>query len=182
MIHQDKPDFVLQFPGRDVGLEFTEAKSQEEAATDAQAQHMGKSVWLFEDQFKKGIPLRSAAERRQVIENPPPGGPGWGDDRGVPEWVDWMMSVMEKKTQDLAKPAFDNHPENWLLVYDDLPIFPAQTTSNRWMALNARLHRCFAEKMHYGTVFIDSADELAEFASAGWTVQSIINLWKGRGL
>jgi hypothetical protein len=40
MIHRDRPDFLLWFADRDVGLEFTEALSREEAEIDALAEHM----------------------------------------------------------------------------------------------------------------------------------------------
>jgi hypothetical protein len=178
LIHRDKPDFLLQFPIRDVGLEFTEAVSQEEAAIDAQAQHMGKSILLFEDQFKKDMPIRTAAQRRQIIENPPRGGPGWGDDRGVPQWVEWIMSFVTKKTDDLAKPDFDKYGNKWLLVYDNLPLPFATDTPKRWTDLTARLPQYFAEACHYDIIFIDSASELAELTPIGYTVRRIVDLWK----
>jgi hypothetical protein len=176
--HRDKPDFALQFASRDIGLEFTEAVSEEQAETDALAYHMNKSVLLFTDQFKKDMPKRTAAQRRRIIENPPRGGPGWGDDRGVPEWVEWIMGFIRKKTRDLAKPDFDKHAENWLLVYDNLPVPFAQDTPKRWTDLSERLHHYFTGVCHYGTIFIDSANELAELNSVGCSVQPIVDLWK----
>ena len=178
VIHQDKPDFLLRFPTRDVGFEFTEAASQEEAAIDAQAQHMGKSVLLFEDQFKKDMPKRTAAQRRQIIEKPPRGGPGWGDDRGIPQWVEWIMSFVTRKTGNLAKPDFDKYADNWLMVYDNLPIPFATDTPKRWTDLTARLPQYFAGMYHFDTIFIDSANELAELTPVSCTVQRIVDPWR----
>jgi hypothetical protein len=176
--HRDKPDFLLQLAGHHVGLEFTEAVSEEEVEIDALAYRMNKSVLLFTDQFKKDMPKRTAAQRRQIIESPPRGGPGWGDDRGVPQWVEWMVSFIQKKTRDLAKPDFDKYAENWLLIYDNLPVPFAQDTPKRWTELGAKLHHYFTEVCHYSTLFVDSADGLAELTSIGCTVQPIVNLWK----
>jgi hypothetical protein len=178
VVHRDKPDFLLRFAGHDIGLEFTEAVAKEEAEIDALAYRMNKSVVLFTDQFKKDMPRRTAAQRRQIIESPPRGGPGWGDDRGVPQWVEWMVSFIQKKTRDLAKPDFDRYAENWLLVYDNLPVPFAQDTPKRWTELDARLRHYFAEVCHYSTVFVDSANGLAELTSVGCTVQPIVDLWK----
>lgn len=178
VIHRDKPDFLLQFGNRPIGLEFTEAVSQEDAEIDALATRMDKSILLFSDQFKRDTPKRTAKQRREIIKNPPPGGPGWGDDRGIPEWVEWMMSFIEKKTGDLAKPDFDRRDENWLLVYDNLPVPFARDALKRWPDLNEVLNRYFADDRHYDKIFVDSASTLAEFTPTGWTIQLIVDLWK----
>jgi len=146
LIHRDRPDFLLQFADRDVGLEFTEALSREEAEIDALAEHMDTSVVLFSDLFTKKddeeakgtaeTPRRTAAQRRQIIQNPPQGGPGWGDDRGVPQWAEWIMGFVGKKTSDLMKPKFDKYSVNWLLVHDNLPVPFARDTPKRWMTLD----------------------------------------------
>jgi len=175
---QDRPDFLLRFLSHDVGLEFTEAVSQEEAEIDALAYRMNKPVLLFTDQFKRNMPKRTAAERRQIIETPPRGGPGWGDDRGVPEWVEWMMDSIQKKTADFAKPDFDRHTENWLVIHDNSPEPFARDTPMRWTALRARLDCYFATGCHYDTIFIDSENELAEFTPVGYTIQPVSDLWR----
>jgi hypothetical protein len=176
--HRDRPDFLLRLARREIGLEFTEAVSQEEAEIDALACHLNKSVLLFTDQFKRDMPKRTAAQRRQIIENPPLGGPGWGDDRGVPEWVEWMMDCIQKKTRSLAKADFDKYAENWLLVCDELPLPFATDTAKRWIDLRAKLDRYFVEECHYDTVFIDSANELARLTPNGYAIWAVADLWR----
>lgn len=186
--HRDRPDFLLRFAHREIGLEFTEAISREEAEIDALAHHMDTSVLLFADLFTKKddedaegteeTPRRTAAQRQQTVRHPPQGGPGWGDDRGVPEWAEWIMKFIEKKTGDLARPEFDKHPEKWLLVYDNLPLPFAQDTPTRWTELGVRLHDYFTQACHYSAIFVDSGNDLAEFASVTPTVQPVVNLWK----
>ncbi len=149
---------------------------------------MNTSVLLFADLFTKKddedaggteeTPKRTAAQRRRTIHHPPPGGPGWGDDRGVPQWVEWMMSFIDKKTGDLAKPEFDKYSENWLLVYDNLPVPFAQDSPKRWTELDVELRDYFAQACHYSTIFVDSGNDLAEYASAECTVRPVVNLWR----
>jgi hypothetical protein len=139
---------------------------------------------LFSEQFTQKddeeakASKRTAAQRRPIIQNPAQGGPGWGDDRGVPQWSKWIMAFVNKKTCDLAKPEFDKHSGNWLLVYDNLPVPFARDTPKRWTDLGDRLRGYFAGVSHYDIVFIDSANELAEFTSAGHLVQPIVDLWR----
>ena len=185
--HREKPDFLLRFAHREIGLEFTEAASREDAEMDALAHHMNTEVVLFADLFTRKddedaegteeTPRRTAAQRQQTIQQPPPGGPGWGDDRGVPEWVEWIMKFIEKKTGNFAKLEFDKYSENWLLVYDNLPRPFARDTPKRWTELGVKLHEYFAQVCHYSTIFVDSANNLAEFTSVGCTVQPVANLW-----
>jgi hypothetical protein len=134
-----------------------------------------------DDEEAKGTaetPRRTAAQRRQIIQNPPQGGPGWVDDRGVPQWAEWIMGFVGKKTSDLMKPKFDKYSVNWLLVHDNLPVPFTRDTPKRWMTLGDRLRNYFAEVIHYDALFIDSGNELAEFASTGHVIQPIVNLWR----
>jgi hypothetical protein len=178
LTHRDKPDFHLELPDQDVGLEFTEAVSQEEAAIDAQAQHMGKSVVLFADQFKKDMPRRTAAERRRIIEDPPPGGVGWGDDRGVPEWIEWMLDPIRKKIIAFAKPGFVKYAENWLLIHDDSPTLCGRNVRDRWVQLEMELKHHFSQTLCYDVIFIESDNELARFTEKEFTVSTLVDLWK----
>jgi hypothetical protein len=182
--HRDKPDFLLRLPGKDVGIEVTQALSKEYAEIDALASHMNKTVWLFADQFTKQVdeaaqeePKRTAAERRDIIQNPPPGQSGRGDDGGVAEWVDWIMEKIEKKTADFANPEFDKFSENWLLVCDSL-LPCAGTAPKRWTDVNVKLTAYFSKEARFDAVFILTSGELAEFARGKRALRPIVDLWR----
>jgi hypothetical protein len=177
IIHRDKPDFLFKLPHHEVGLEFSEATSEVEAAIDAQAQHMGKSVLLFTDLFQKDMPNLNAKQKREIIENPPPGGPGWGNNRGVPDWVAWIMDCIKKKTGDYSHSDFTKYKENWLLVYDNLPIPFARDTSRRWADLDLKLKQYFSKQWHYDTLFVLSGNDLARLTRNERNVYEIADLW-----
>jgi len=176
VIHQDKPDFLLQFPRANVGLEFTLATSQELAEIDALAEQTGKAMCLPLDQFAEGAPKRSTAERRAILENRPRMGDGWVDDEPDREWKIGMMNRIRRKTNDLRGPHSTRCKENWLLIYDDLTVnFLA--TPEKAALLNRELESYFREQCCYDVVFIESVGELLEFTSGGCTKQQINDVW-----
>jgi hypothetical protein len=168
----------MRLPNNDIGIEFTKATSEMQAAIDDQAKHMGKSVLLFTDLFQRNMPKLNAEQKREIIENPPPGGPGWGDSRGVPEWVAWIVDSIEKKTVAYSKSNFKKFKENWLLVYDNVPVPFARDTSDRWVDLDVRLKQYFSEKCHYDTLFVLSDNDLAKLIPNKWNVYDVTDLWR----
>jgi hypothetical protein len=183
IVHQDKPDFLLCYDDHDIGVEITEAVSQEWAATDALAEQMsneemgieeGESCLLFEDHFKRGTPKRTADQRRELIKNQP-SGQGWGDFGMDREWADFMMDCIVRKTAALSKPSFAKYKENFLLIYDNLPVFrfPRPQPIDY---LTEKLKAYFAKQSRYDGILIDSHGELLEFYPCRHESHQIVDL------
>jgi hypothetical protein len=176
VVHQDKPDFLLSYDEREVGIEFTEAVSQEWAETKALAKQEGEEVFLLMDQFKRGTPKRTTSERRELIRNLPCGD-GWADDEPEREWARWMMDCVLAKTKSFGKPRFEKYDKNWLLIYDNLPVQFTEIEDIEVAVgyLMVELNSYWPQKNRYDGILIETGNQLIEIS--GWNQQPIIDLW-----
>ena len=119
--HADKPDFVLSMSGGSVGIEHTEAVSENVARAEfLREKGLGPEVY-FTPRATPGEPRRNAAELRDEIEANEPGA-GWAGDSAEREWATAMFHYIKKKIRKATAPGFARYPENWLMVYDNWPL------------------------------------------------------------
>ncbi|MBN2270873.1 MAG: hypothetical protein JXN61_09685 [Sedimentisphaerales bacterium] len=175
LVHRNRPDFLLCYAKREIGIESTEAVSQEYAETDALAERMGVHTLLFMDQFRRETPKRSVKERRQLIIEQPYGA-GFGDDEPELEWARWIMDCIRDKTNALSKPGFAKFDKNWLLIYDNLPLpFVKIKTALGFLFHNLNIY--WSENHRYDGIFIDTGIQLLEIYPTEWNSSVIVNLW-----
>lgn len=178
LIHRNKPDFLLRYGQREVGVEFTEAISEEMAETRALAEHIGEKVTLSMDHFKRGTPKRTAAGRRQIIRTQPVV-PGWADEEAEHEWALSIMESVLAKTKDFDKPGFKKYDRNWLLIYDNLSVQleEIEEIQNAIGYLRAALNSYWVKKNRYDGVLVEIRNQLIEIQPLQWNQQPLIYLW-----
>jgi len=172
LVHQDKPDFLLCYGGHEVGIEFTEATSQELAETDALAEKMGKETLLFMDQFKRDTPKRTAEERRKLIKEQPHG-TGFVNNEADREWALSIRDRVLAKTENFNKPDFRKYDTNWLLIYDNLYL-PNFKIEKSMKFLMAYISDYWLQKNRYSGLLIDTGDQVIK---GNWDRQQIVDLW-----
>lgn len=178
LVHRDRPDFLLRYNDREVGIESTEAVSQEMAETRALSKQEGVEGLLLMDQFKRGTPKRTASERREIIQNQP-SGVGWVDDEPEREWAQWMIDCVRKKTEAFNKPGFKKCDTNWLLIYDNLPV-PFTEIDDIKVAVGyfmVELNSYCPQNKRYDGILIEIRSLLVEIHSSKWSSQPIVDLW-----
>ena len=131
--HRDKPDFLLAQGSRQVGVEATEAISEQYAAFSALAEREFPDVLLDPGHFRWGSPQKSVEEMRDILRHGQLTAPPWAGDRPEEEWALSMESIVRVKLGKLARPDFAKFEENWLAIYHNLPIpnVHLQTASHR---------------------------------------------------
>lgn len=119
--HGDRPDCVVRFNERSIGIELTEAVPENVARASVLRQSgLGPEVY-FIPRALPGEPPRSTAELRQEIKLDRPG-PPWEGNAPEREWADAMLYFATAKVEKARKPGFVLHPRNWLLIYDNWPL------------------------------------------------------------
>lgn len=178
LVHRDKPDFFLLHGEIEVGIEFTEAVSEKDAAIDALAEKMGKQAFLFVDMFdfdKRKAKL-TESEMKEIIKNPPSGGPGCGDDGFEREWVKWMFARVNKKTNDFNKPEFEKFNKNLLLIYDNSPTFLINIgTAMKY--LMPKLDDYWFKNNRFDKVLIETGNQIIQIHPSSWSIQPIFDIW-----
>ena len=90
LVHQDRPDFVLHMPEREIGIELTEAVPENHVRTSLLRQRgLGPNVHLFQRHLP-GESRRSTAMLEDEIINDIASGPWVGNEVEV-EWANVML-------------------------------------------------------------------------------------------
>lgn len=176
VIHQDRPDFLLYSENRKIGIEVSEAVSEEEAAVDALAEKMGIRKVLFMDSFRRGTLKRTAKERRELLENPPMGD-GFGDGGLSKDWLLSILDNIQAKTTSMRKPGFKLYNFNYLSIYDNLTNFAdIRELGNE---LFSKLKNYWHNEIRYDLIFIESGNQLICLEPNKWNCQEINDIWRG---
>jgi len=135
----DKPDFLLSMNGKNIGIEHTDARPENETCKDVlrRKEGIGLSVYLATP-VEPNEPSRKAKQLRKEISSNEPGA-GWGDQDGIDrDWVDVMLYFINKKEKKLNAPDFSRFDQNWLLIRDAWP-FPSVNLPNAIMHLSSQI-------------------------------------------
>lgn len=152
--HRDRPDVLLECNYSKIGIEITEAISPQFAAYCALAEREFPDVLLEPAHFRWGAPDLSVAQIRQLLSQGQLSSDGWDGDRPEQEWALFIQSAIDAKLVKLARSGFDKFDQNWLAVYDNLPLphidlakaigFLLPLLRDRWLA-QPRFHLLFIE-------------------------------------
>lgn len=118
----DRPDVFMRTRNAQIGLEITEAIPQQFAALCALAEQEFPDRWFPADLFPWGAGSLTKDEMRALLRQNAPAASGWIDDTPEREWALFMQKVVEIKRTKLAQPGFDKFEQNWLCIYDNLPL------------------------------------------------------------
>lgn len=121
LTHRDRPDFLLEMPGFEIGIEHTEAVPTNAAAAQAMRERgVGPEVY-FPGRATPGEPKKASAEIRREIEADL-SGKGWEGDAPEREWAEAMAYYVKEKLPKAQAEGFARYATNWLIVYDNWPV------------------------------------------------------------
>ncbi len=115
---RERPDFLLEMNNKCIGIEHTEAISENEAHKDVLIEKMNDSNCHFIDHHK---PEELKKTHKQIVDEIQGSelGDGWVDDLVEKEWAAVMYSFIERKEKSLLKVGYSTFDKNWLLIYDN---------------------------------------------------------------
>jgi hypothetical protein len=122
LCHRDRPDFLIDAGETQVGVEVTEAISEQYAAYSALAEREFPNALLDPGHFRWGAPRRSVEEMRKLLRQSRLSAKPWMGDRLEREWAFFIQSVVDAKLTKLASLEFEKFDLNWLSIYDNLPL------------------------------------------------------------
>jgi len=177
LVHWDRPDFLLSYDGTKIGIERSRAASENYLAVDDMAEREGAEGQIFMDNFQPGMPKLSTSERREIYRDQRRGA-GWGNKGQERDWVEWMVRVLLKKTEDFNKPDFKKYDKNWLLIHEHESLFVRPVKLESAMELLIKeLSRYWAKKVRYDKLLIETVNRLVEICPSVWNQWPIIDLW-----
>ncbi len=173
IVHEDRPDFVLNQSSHQCGIEVTEVVSPNAAAIDALREHQESEGPFFLQKHSPGEPkLKGKQLLAKALSDEP--GDGWAGDSIEKEWVAAMQSRIHEKVATAGKDGFRLFQRNWLLMYDGWQL-PGVNPENA-----AKLLCYSTENESYGPfeyVFIESSSRIWVFGPNYFSSVSINELW-----
>lgn len=118
---RERPDFLLQLPSRNIGIEVTEAVPPGWAWADARRERLNHDSVVFLHHFKPGEAQRSSEEIDAIVRGESWGAP-WVGDAPERQWAEVMAHFASQKAAVLAKPGYERFSADWLLIYDNWPL------------------------------------------------------------
>ncbi len=174
--HSDRPDFQIQLGTSEVGVEVTEAVSEQYAAYSALAEREFPDVFLEPGHFRWGSPKLSIDEMRSLLRQTQLSASPWVGDRAEREWASYMQSAIESKLVKLAKPGFRHFSENWLSIYDNLPLCHIHLEKAIAFLLPT-LAACWSKRPGFSAIYIEHGPVIAMLSPTSVRHLSLCDLW-----
>ena len=175
--HRERPDFLVQFGDKQIGIEVTEAVPEQYAAYSALAAREFPDVFLEPGHFRWGQEKRSPEEMRNLLRQNRLSAPPWMGDSAEREWALYIQSVVESKLTKLAKPGFAHFSENWLSIDDNLPMVHADDLEKAISFLIPTLVPYWTRSPNFSAIYIDHGPVIAMLSQSGASHLPLCDLW-----
>lgn len=174
--HRDRPDFLLKCHETQIGIELTEAISEQYAAFSALAEREFPNSFLEPGHFRWGKTRPTIEEMRELLRQKQLSSPPWEGDRAEREWALHFQNVIETKLLKLAKPGFEAFQENWLVIYDNLPL-PHIHLEKAIGFLLPEIGRAWASTPSFSAIYIEHGIYFAKLTPNDTTYMNLYDLW-----
>jgi len=196
---RERPDYRLSSRGLTIGIEVTEAVSQDMARIDAMRHVEEDLVVLDTSLFRPGTSTRTVAELRAILEGSrvkdPTAedgvqqddddfdpihnrimGPGWAGDGAERDWADAMLGVIKTKSESAGKSGYTFFDETWLLVYDNLslPMLDIPQVMKHLLPMLAPIW----PHIPFKHVFIEHGKEIMRISAPEYGTRALNDLWR----
>lgn len=177
---RERPDFLLELAGRLIGIEVTEAITAEFAAFCALAEREFPGVWFSLAQFRMGGKCKTPEDMRAVLRGDVSMGDGWVGDSPEREWASYIADAVSKKGRNLVKVGFETFDENWLSMYDNLPV-PNIHLGDAIKLLRPLLEEHWDSTPSFDRVFIEHGQVIACVSRHEASQLELNDLWQPSG-
>lgn len=100
----------------------------------------------------------------------------WIGTRPEKEWALFMQSVIDTKLEKLTRAGFDLFEENWLAIYDNLPM-PNVDLQKAMEYLVPLLEDRWMTKPRFDSIFIEHGPVIAHLTASGTEHFVLNDLW-----
>lgn len=174
--HRDRPDFFIAAGAGQVGVEVTEAISEQYAAYSALAEREFPDVLLEPGHFRWNAPTLSVEEMRKLLRQTKLSAEPWIGDRPEQEWALFIQSIVDAKLKKLAKPEFEKFNLNWLSIYDNLPL-PNVALEKGIHFLRPLLHERWFCSPSFDAIYIEHGRVIAEISITDTNYLVLQDIW-----
>jgi hypothetical protein len=175
--HRDRPDFLIQDASTKIGVEVTEAIPEQYAAYCALAEREFPGVLRELAHFRWGSPERTVEQMRALLRQDQLSSAGWEGDDPEREWALFIRSAVDTKLTKLARADFMKFDQNWLSIYDNLPM-PNINLAEAIGLLLPLLEDRWSGRSSFDTLFVEHGPVIARITTKGSDHLVLKDLWE----
>jgi len=175
--HRDRPDFLVQFGETQIGVEVTEVISEQYAAYSALAEREFSDVFLEPGHFRWGAPKLTTDGMRSLLHQDQLSSSPWVGDSAEREWALYIQSTVESKLLKLAKPGFSHFSNNWLSIYDNLPLCHIDL-EKALSFLQSTLADIWSRRPTFATVYVEHGPVIVRLSRSEEQHLILCDLWR----
>jgi hypothetical protein len=168
----DRPDLLLRSGSAQIGIEITEAIPERFAAMCALAEKECPGHWLPVGLFPWDADTLSKDEMRDLLRKNARSAAGWVGDEPEKKWASFINAVIKHKLSKLSGDGFQLFDENWLAIYDNLPL-PNVQLAEAISFLQPLVADTWASAPAFNALFIQRGTVIAK-VTAGATEHFVI--------
>lgn len=122
---RERPDFLLTCNGQEIGIELTQATSEDYSAFRThveRSQQRYKGHWHFIEptHFRHGKPLNKK-QQDDLLDSEKLKGRPWSGDEAEKEWSLYIRDALKNKQSKFQKNNFAKFDQNWLAIHHNSP-------------------------------------------------------------
>lgn len=174
--HRDKPDFLINSGCSIIGIEITESIPQKYAEFCVLAEREFPDAVFDIGHFRWDMEILTKNEMRTILANPRITSSGWAGCSAEREWALFIRKSIDAKLAKLANEGFDKFNQNWLSIYDNLPI-PNINLEQAIVFLNDSLKDCWRINTSFDAIFIEHGSVIVEITADSSNHLKLNDVW-----
>ena len=181
LVHADRPDFRLIMNSRTIGVECTQALSEQFARALSLRQQYCPDIWIDLSDFRWSCPDRTSEDILALLKKNRLTGEPWHGDTVDHEWALAMKACIDVKTDRLNAEGFLRYDDNWLLIDDDFIPQSIVDPEKSLSYLMPEIRKYFASECNsrakFNEIAIRHREDLARVTQTTFDVKPINDLW-----
>lgn len=176
--HCDKPDFVLQFATKRLGIECVEAVPQEWYEIQSLREKHFPEAFNFGQMFKPKEKVFTHEEKLEIA-NGSLSGPPWVGKMAVRQWAEAMEHFIQIKTEKLRSDYYSEFPHMWLLIQDEwrVPIYDEDEIRESTTLCLAKIESLLNPPC-FSSIFICCREWLIILERNKFSIELINDIWR----
>jgi hypothetical protein len=178
LTQRDKPDFLSLQGNKEIGIEVSHLEHAGYSHYTAVAEEREPATGLLEPgHFRFGDPVRTREEVKRLLSRPRLSARPYYGNEPEQEWAQFAAKGIESKMRKLARPDFEKFDENWLALYDNLPMRTVRL-NEAVSILRPMLSGIWAQTPIFDAIFIEHGPFIIKLM-ADYSERLIVeDLWK----
>ena len=175
LMKRERPDFLLDCGGKQIGCEVTQAVNEEYLKAQTLPEASSENSVVDVSKFKWGAPKRSLEKLREIASKEKLTGPGWAGNSVEREYAQIVYDVALVKTEKMKKLGYERFASNYLLIYCNQSL-PILNISEGAAICHEALNNYWSTDS-FDSILVEKGENIVMFSPSSHQILLLNNLW-----